>query len=260
MLAAAAAALVGTPASAQVDVGRPSMARNLVPAEDIEQAGMQQYSQLLAQAKSKGALAGDDNAQLRRLRAIAQRLIPFSTPWNERAPQWKWEVNLIGSQQVNAFCLPGGKIAFFTGIIDKLKLTDDEIAMVMGHEMAHALREHARARLAKSVGTSAALSIGAQILGLGQAGDLAARAGTQLITLKFSRNDETDADLVGIDLAARAGFDPKASVTLWKKMAAASKTQGGLSFLSTHPSGSDRIRILETNVPKVEGLYRAARR
>ena len=259
MLAAAGAALVGTPASAQVDVGRPSMARNLVPAEDIEQAGVQQYSQLLAQAKSKGALAGDDNAQLRRLRAIAQRLIPFSTPWNERAPQWKWEVNLIGSQQVNAFCLPGGKIAFFTGIIDKLKLSDDEIAMVMGHEMAHALREHARARLAKSTGTGAALSIGAQLLGLGELGNLGARATTQLITLKFSRNDETDADLVGIDLAARAGFDPKASVTLWKKMAAASKTQGGLSFLSTHPSGPDRIRILEANVPKVEGLYRAAR-
>ena len=259
LLAAASTALAG-PSLAQVQVGKPSMARTIVPADDIEQAGTQQYGQMLAQAKAKGALAGDGNAQLQRLRAIAQRLVPFALPWNERAREWKWEVNLIGSKQINAFCLPGGKIAFYTGILDQLKLSEDEVAMVMGHEMAHALREHARARLAKNVGTGAALQIGAALLGLGQAGDLAARGATQLITLKFSRNDETDADLVGMDLAARAGFDPKASVSLWKKMAAASKSQGGPGFLSTHPSGTDRIRILEANVPKVEGLYRAAKR
>ncbi|MDM0038978.1 M48 family metallopeptidase [Variovorax sp. J22G21] len=256
----AAGAAVAAPALAQVEVGNPSMARNLVPADNIEQAGTQQYGQLLAQARAKGALAGDGNPQLLRLRAIAARIIPFAAQWNPRAAKWKWEVNLIGSKQINAFCMPGGKIAFFTAILDTLKLTDDEVAMVMGHEMAHALREHARARLAKSVGTGAALSIGAQILGLGQAGDVAARAGTQLITLKFSRNDETEADLVGLELAARAGYDPTASVSLWKKMAEANNKAGGLSFLSTHPSGPDRIKKLEANVPKVEGLYRSAKR
>ncbi|MCY1510378.1 Beta-barrel assembly-enhancing protease [compost metagenome] len=259
-LLAAAGAALSAPALAQVNVGNASVARNLVPAEQIEVAGVQQYGQLLAQARAKNALAGDGNAQLQRLRAIAQRLIPFALPWNARAREWKWEVNLIGSKQINAFCMPGGKIAFFTGILEQLKLSDDEVAMVMGHEMAHALREHARARMAKSVGTGAALSIGAQLLGLGQVGDLAARAGTQLITLKFSRSDETDADLVGLELAARAGYDPQASVSLWKKMATASKNQGGLSFLSTHPSGPDRIAKLEANVPKVENLYRAAAR
>ena len=255
-----AAAAAAAPALAQVEVGKSSVARNLVPAENVEQAGVQQYDQLLAQAKAKGALAGDGNPQLQRLRAIAARVIPFAARWNERAARWKWEINLIGSKQINAFCLPGGKIAFFTGILDQLKLTDDEVAMVMGHEMAHALREHARARLAKSAGTGAALSFGAQLLGLGQAGDLAARAGTQLITLKFSRSDETDADLVGLELAARAGYDPQAAVSLWKKMGEASKSGAGLSFLSTHPSGPDRIAKLQANVPKVEGLYRAARR
>ena len=259
-LLAAAGAALGGPALAQVDVGNASMARNLVPADRIEAAGVQQYGQLLAQARAKGALAGDNNAQLQRLRTIAQRLIPFATPWNTRAREWKWEVNLIGSKQINAFCMPGGKIAFFTGILEQLKLSDDEVAMVMGHEMAHALREHARARLAKSAGTGAALSIGAQLLGLGQVGDLAARAGTQLLTLKFSRSDETEADLVGLELAARAGYDPKASVTLWNKMAAASKSQGALSFLSTHPSGPDRIAKLEANLPKVEKLYRDAKK
>ncbi|WP_454902225.1 M48 family metallopeptidase [Variovorax gossypii] len=259
-LLAAAGAALGGPALAQVDVGNASVARNLVPADKIEAAGVQQYGQLLEQARAKGALAGDNNPQLQRLRAIANRLIPFATPWNSRARSWKWEVNLIGSKQINAFCMPGGKIAFFTGILDQLKLTDDEVAMVMGHEMAHALREHARARMAKSAGTGAVLSLGAQMLGWGQVGDLAARAGTQLITLKFSRSDETEADLVGLELAARAGYDPKASVSLWQKMAAASKNQGSLSFLSTHPSGPDRITKLEANLPKVEKLYRDARK
>ena len=258
LLAAGAAA--AAPALAQVEVGKSSVARNLVPAENVEQAGVQQYGQLMAQAKAKGALTGEGNAQLQRLRTISAQIIPFAPRWNERAAKWKWEVNLVGSKQINAFCMPGGKIAFFTGILDQLKLSDDEVAMVMGHEMAHALREHARARLAKSAGTGAALSITAQLLGLGQAGDLAARAGTQLLTLKFSRSDETDADLVGLELAARAGYDPKASISLWKKMAQASKSQGGLNFLSTHPSGTDRIAKLEANVPKVEGLYRAAKR
>ncbi|WP_422088768.1 M48 family metallopeptidase [Variovorax sp.] len=259
-LLAAAGAALGGPALAQVDVGNASVARNLVPADKIEAAGVQQYGQLLEQARAKGALAGDNNPQLQRLRATANRLIPFATPWNSRARSWKWEVNLIGSKQINAFCMPGGKIAFFTGILDQLKLTDDEVAMVMGHEMAHALREHARARMAKSAGTGAVLSLGAQMLGWGQVGDLAARAGTQLITLKFSRSDETEADLVGLELAARAGYDPKASVSLWQKMAAASKNQGSLSFLSTHPSGPDRITKLEANLPKVEKLYRDARK
>jgi Zn-dependent protease with chaperone function len=256
----AAGAAVAAPALAQVEVGKPSMARNLVPADSLENAGAQQYGELLKQAQAKGALAGESNPQLQRLRTISARIIPFTPKWNERAAKWKWEVNLIGSKQINAFCMPGGKIAFFTGILDQLTLTDDEAAMVMGHEVAHALREHARSRLAKTTGTGAALSIGAQLLGLGQLGDLGARATTQLISLKFSRNDETEADLVGLELAARAGYDPQASVSLWNKMAAASKNQGGLSFLSTHPSGPDRIKVLEANVPKVEGLYKAARR
>lgn len=132
--------------------------------------------------------------------------------------------------------------------------------MVMGHEMAHALREHARARLAKTQATSMGLSLGAQLLGLGDLGNVAANLGTQLLSLKFSRSDETEADLVGLELAARGGFDPDASVSLWRKMGEATKSQGGLAFLSTHPSGPDRIRQLEANVPRVEGLYQAARR
>ena len=257
LLAAAGAAAL--PAAAQVDVGKSSAMRQLVPAEQLETSATQQYDQMLAQAKAKRALAPDNHPQLIQLRAIAQRIIPYAQQWNSRAGSWRWEVNLIGSKQINAFCMPGGKIAFYTGILDQLKLTDDEIAMVMGHEMAHALREHARERIAKSQATSIGLSLGAQLLGLGELGNMAANLGTQLLTLKFSRSDESEADLVGLELAARAGYDPQAAVSLWQKMGQATG-EGGIGFLSTHPTGPDRIRQLEGNVPRVMGLYEQARR
>src|SRR3982750_162763 len=145
LLAAAgtAAAAATTPLRAQVDVGPASQLRHLAPADEIETAATQEYSKLLAEARAKGALAPQGNPQLQRLRTIAARLVPQTAQWNDRAKQWRWEVNLLGSREINAFCMPGGKIAFYTGILEQLKLTDDEAAMIMGHEMAHALREHA---------------------------------------------------------------------------------------------------------------------
>ena len=257
----AAAAGAAAPALAQVDVGSASSLRKLVPAETLENSAAQQYQQMLQQAKAQRALAPAGHPQLQRLHAIAKRLIPHAAPWNDRARQWRWEVNLIGSSQVNAFCMPGGKIAFYTGILDQLKLTDDEAAMIMGHEMAHALREHARERIAKTQGTNLALRLGSQLLGLGDLGNVAASLGGQLLTLQFSRSDESDADLVGLELAARGGYQPSAAVSLWQKMGnATGGKQGGLAFLSTHPSGPARIRELEQNVPRVQGLYEAARR
>ena len=244
---------------AQVDVGQASSMRKLIPAETLEASARQQYRQTLGEADSKGALAPDDYPQLKRLRAIAARLIPYTAQWNPDARKWKWEVNLIGSKQLNAWCMPGGKIAFYTGILDQLQLNDDEVAMIMGHEMAHALREHSRERLAKSKATGMGLSVASQLLGLGQLGDVAANLGTQLLTLKYGRDDETEADLVGLEIAARGGFKPEASVQLWKKMLGA--TGGGKgqpSFLSTHPSGNNRIQELEANLPKVAQLYEQA--
>ena len=257
--AASATTLAGTTAHAQVNVGDASALRQLVPAQQLEGAARQQYSQMLAEARAKGALAPENHPQLRRLRTIARKLIPHTTAWNDRSKDWQWEVNLIGSNQVNAFCMPGGKIAFYTGILDKLKLSDDESAMIMGHEMAHALREHARERLAKTQATSIGLSLGARLLGLGDLGSVAADLGTQLLSLKYSRDDETEADLVGLELAARGAYQPNASVSLWQKMTSQNGS-GGPGFLSTHPSGPDRIRDLEANVPKVQGLYEQALR
>ena len=242
---------------AQVDVGSSSSLRKLVPAETLETSARQQYSQVLAEARAKGALAQDGHPQLQRLHTIAQKLIPHTAQWNSRSRDWKWQVNLIGSKQINAWCMPSGKIAFYTGILEQLKLTDDEVAMIMGHEMAHALREHARERLAKSQATGLGLSIASQLLGLGSLGDMAANLGTQLLTLKYSRDDETESDLVGLEIAARGGYKPEASVSLWQKMQAASGN-GSPSFLSTHPSGANRIQELEANLPKVQHLYQQA--
>jgi predicted Zn-dependent protease len=242
-----------------VDVGKTSAFSHLVPAADVEKAAGQQYHELLAQAASKRALAQPDHPQLQRIRAIAQRLIPQAPSWNKRAADWKWEVNLIGSNQVNAFCMPGGKIVFYLGILDQLKLTDDEVAMVLGHEMAHALREHARERMAKGALTNVGASVLVNVLGMGQVGQMLTGYGAQLLSLKFSRSDESEADLVGMEIAARAGYDPRAAVTLWKKMSQAGKSSPP-QWISTHPSGTSRIAQLQKNLPRVMPLYERAKR
>ena len=256
-------ALVAAGAGAQpaakpegVEVSKPSALRNLVPADRLEQAAAQQYTALLRQAAAKRALAPDDHPQLIRLRSIGKRIIANAARFNPQAAKWQWEINLIGSSQINAFCMPGGKIAFFTGILDQLKLTDDEVAAVMGHEVAHALREHARERVAKSELTRLGVTLAAILAGDARYAD-AFNLGGALLTLKFSRDDETEADAIGLELAARAGFDPRAGVTLWQKMGAASKNAPPQWF-STHPSGKNRINEIERQLPRVMPLYERA--
>ncbi|MEY8876792.1 MAG: M48 family metallopeptidase [Leptothrix sp. (in: b-proteobacteria)] len=258
-----AGVLGGLPAWARdgVDVqpGKNSMFTRAAPADQVEAAAVKNYQALRSDASGKGALLGDNDPQVIRLRAIAERLIPFSYEWNARARNWKWEVNVLASNELNAFCMPGGKIAFYLGILRQLQLSDDEVAMIMGHEMAHALREHAREQMGKQMATQGAIGIGAALFGLGDLARTAANYGGKLLTLKFGREDESEADLVGMELAARAGYDPASGVSLWKKMMAASKGAPP-AFLSTHPPSDSRIRDIEANLPKVEGLYARAPR
>jgi predicted Zn-dependent protease len=240
-----------------VNVGKPSALRNLVPAGQLESGAAQQYGEVMRKAAANRALAPDAHPQVQRLRAIAARIVPHAGKWNPRAAGWKWEVNLVGSKQINAFCMPGGKIAFYSGILDTLKLTDDEVAAVMGHEIAHALREHARERIAKSELTNLGASLLGEFVGGGRYAG-AFHLGGNLLSLKFSRDDESEADVVGLELAARAGFDPRAGVTLWQKMAAANRGAPP-AWLSTHPSGKNRIQEIERHLPEVLPLYRPAR-
>lgn len=237
-----------------VEVGGQSVLARLVPAEQLEQAAAQQYQQMAQEARKQNALLPDQHPQVQRLRSIAKRIIPNALSWNQRANQWQWQVIAINSKELNAFCMPGGKIAFYTGILEQLKLTDDEVAMIMGHEVAHALREHARERIGKQTGVRLGANVISGLLGLGGLGDSLLNMGGQLLTLTFSRQDESEADLIGMELAARAGYNPQAGVTLWQKMAAAAKGAPP-QFLSTHPSSSSRIQDIQASLPKVMPLY-----
>ncbi len=243
-----------------VEVNREaSVFAGLVPAAEVEQSARKQYGDMMKEAASKNALGPDNHPQVIRLRRIAKDIIPQSFDWNPRAKEWTWEVNLVGSNQVNAFCMPGGKIAFYSGILTQLQLSDDEVAMVMGHEIAHALREHARERMGKATATNGVAAIGSTVASVffgvsPQLTDLVAKQGANLLNLKFSRDDETEADLVGMEIAARAGYDPRAGVTLWQKMSAANKGAPP-QWLSTHPSGNTRIEEIQANLPKVMPLY-----
>jgi predicted Zn-dependent protease len=228
----------------------------------FEQQADQQYRQLLEQARVKNALATDQNATLQRLRRIHERILPYTYAINPRAKQWKWEVNLLRSDTVNAFCMPGGKIAFFNGIITKLNLTDDEIAIVMGHEITHALKEHGVEQAEKGMATQGALRVGGAIvaawLGVNpNLTDMAARGASSLLQLRFSRGDEAEADAIGLELAARAGFDPRAGVVLWQKMQRVSKGAPP-QWLSSHPADANRVADIQRRLPIVMPLYAQA--
>lgn len=236
--------------------------RKLASEQQLEQDATLQYTDLLNKASEKKALAPPNHPQLIRLRAIAKRMIPYTSRWNPDAAKWDWQVNLLASKQINAFCMPGGRIAFFTGIIDTLKLTDNEIAAVLGHEITHALREHGRERAVKGLGTQVAARLGAGLAAYfgfdpGVANSVAQQAG-QLVVLKFSRDDEREADLVGLDLAARAGYDPRAGIALWQKMEALNQVEP-FEFMSTHPSDADRITRIERNMHLLLPLYARAK-
>jgi predicted Zn-dependent protease len=254
------AIVASVPATAQrtkdddqgVKVRRASIVRNLVPAASLEKAALQQYGQLRAQAVGRNALLPEDDAQAKRVQRIAKELLPHTHKWNSRAKDWPWEVMVVKTPTVNALCMPGGKIAVFTGIIDTLKLTDDELAIVLGHEMAHALREHARARAAKVTLTNVGTLAVGLVIG-GNVGELARQTGG-LLNLKFNRDDERDADLIGMEIAARAGYDPEAGITLWQKMAQVARGAPP-TWLSTHPSSEDRVRRIKSAMKDVAKLY-----
>lgn len=242
-----------------IPVTKLSRLRVLADESAVNEQSKLQYTQLLKEAQQKQALVPASDPRVQRLRAIAQRIIPYAARWNPAAANWQWEVNLLNSEQVNAFCMPGGRIAFFTGILNKLNLTDDEVAMVMGHEISHALREHARKRVVQSEGAGLVARAGSlalsQLFGVDpRLADLGVNGLVQVGMLKFSRGDETEADIVGLDITSRAGFDPRAGIALWQKMSSVGASQQ-LEFISTHPSGNSRINEMNKNMPLVLPVY-----
>ncbi len=232
----------------------------LLPASQITSMSSQAYTQTLAEAKKKNAL-NTDQAQLARVRAISNKLIAQVGVFRPDAANWKWEINVEKSDQVNAYCMPGGKIMVYTGLISKLNATDDELGAVIGHEIAHALREHGRERMSQAYVQQFGLQALASLV-TGSAGGAAVQAagmGSQLFfALPNGRNQETEADKIGLELSARAGYNPDAAITLWEKMG----KLGGAKppeFFSTHPANDTRIANLRALAPKVRPLYEAAK-
>lgn len=236
----------------------------ILPASYVGNMSTQAYAQTLSAAQKKQTLNADA-AMLSRVRNISNRLIAQVGVFRADAVQWKWEVNVEKNDQLNAYCMPGGKIMVYSGLIEKLKATDDELAAVIGHEIAHALREHGRERMSQAYVQQFGIQAIAAVLtngsgaAVGNATAQAASMGSQLFfALPNSREQERESDKIGLELAARAGYNPAAAVSLWQKMEA----QGGAKqpeFLSTHPASANRIAELRELTPKVMPLYEAAK-
>jgi predicted Zn-dependent protease len=232
--------------------------RFLVSDEQMQIAAAQAYEAELKAAREKNILNKD--VQLtERVRNIAGKLERSTGTFRSDAPSWKWEVNTLATDEVNAYAMPGGKIRVYEGIVKRLNLTDSEIAAIMGHEIAHALREHSRERVSRQYAQQLAISGAAALAGVNASvADLANTVATVTFQLPFSREQEAEADIVGLELMARSGYDPNAAVSLWEKMLAMEKQQQP-EFLSTHPAPATRIEGLRALLPKVMPLYKSAR-
>jgi predicted Zn-dependent protease len=240
-------------------VGVERQQRFMVSSQEVDSAAAQEYQKVIADARAKGTLDRDTRS-VQRVRNVAARLIPQTAAFRSDARSWAWETHVITDPQLNAWAMPGGKMVVYTGLIEKLSLTDDELAAIMGHEISHSLREHARERISQEQASGLLVGIGGALLGLGDIGQGLANAVAQVtFTLPHSREQETEADRLGVELAARAGYDPHAAVKVWQKMLQAGNS-GGPQFLSTHPSPATRLEDLKVYADRVMPLYQQARR
>ena len=230
----------------------------VVSASEVDRLSAISYNDQNQKAKEKNILITSGPAY-DRLKAISNRLIAQTAIFRDDTQQWNWQLVLINAPILNATCAPGGKITFYTGLIEQLNLADDEIAAIMGHEIAHAIREHGRERLSQAMAQSAVANIAMAVAGpYGSAVSAANQAAQYVLVLPNSRQNESEADAIGLELAARSGYNPRAAISVWQKMNKATDGKGTFEFLSTHPSGDTRIEQLTELMPAVEPLYQAS--
>ena len=229
-----------------------------VSASEVDRLSAISFNEQNKKAKEKNILI-TSGPTYDRLKVISNRLIAQTGVFRDDTRQWNWQLVLINAPILNATCAPGGKITFYTGLIEKLNLNDDEIAAIMGHEIAHALREHGRERLSQAMAQSAVVNIAMAAAGsYGSAIGAANQAAQYILVLPNSRQNESEADAIGLELAARAGYNPQAAISVWQKMNQITQGKGSPEFLSTHPSGDTRIEQLSQLMPAVEPLYFSA--
>ena len=230
----------------------------VISSAEVDRLSAISYNEQNQKAKEKNILV-TSGPTYSRLKTISNRLIAQTSVFRDDTRQWNWQLTLINAPILNATCAPGGKITFYTGLIDQLNLTDDEIAAVMGHEIAHALREHGRERLSQAMAQNALTSIALAAAGpYGSAVNAANQATQYILVLPNSRQNESEADAIGIELAARAGYNPQAAISVWQKMNKVTEGKNPPEFLSTHPSGDTRIEQISELLPAVQPLYMAA--
>ncbi|MEY4496029.1 MAG: hypothetical protein RL744_1093 [Pseudomonadota bacterium] len=230
----------------------------MASSDEVNRLSAVSYSEQNQKAKEKNILV-TSGPTYERLKLIANRLIPQTAAFRDDTKEWDWRLTLIDAPVLNATCAPGGKITFYTGIIEQLNLNDDEIAAIMGHEIAHALREHGRERVSQAVAQNVLVNIAMAVAGpYGSAVSAANQVAQYAIVLPNSRENESEADAIGLELAARAGYNPMGAISVWQKMLKATKDKSSPEFLSTHPSGETRIEQLTALMPSVEPLYKAA--
>jgi hypothetical protein len=248
-----------SPPPQQLHFGSYAVFRNLIPSPALEAQAADEFEQIVYGAQHADRLYPASDARVIRARSIVDKLIPYSLKWNERAKNWKWTIAVIRSPDIRMYCLPGGKIVIYSGILDRVRLNDNELAMLLGHEIAHALREHARERLgeqqAAQLDSSGTIP---QLFGLADLGATVLGIGSQLLEMKYTPTDETEADVIGSDIASRAGYDPRAAITLWDKLAAATHSNRNQDYIYGHPYTAARRQDIVKRLPDMLQLYAKA--
>jgi Zn-dependent protease with chaperone function len=257
--AASSAASSAYAPNPQPQFGKYAIFRNLIPSPVLEAQAADEFAEIVRGAAHANRLYPADDARMIRVQTIVDKLIPYSLKWNERAKAWKWEIAVIRSPDIRMYCLPGGKIVIYSGILDRVHLNDNELGMLLGHEIAHALREHARERLgeqqAAQLDSSGTIP---QLFGLADLGVAPLGIGSQLLEMKYTNTDETEADVIGSDIASRAGYDPRAAITLWDKLAAATHNNRDQGYIYVHPYTPARRADIMKRLPDMLPLYAKA--
>ncbi|MFC0571606.1 M48 family metallopeptidase [Paraburkholderia solisilvae] len=244
--------------SAQIRYGNAAMFRNLIPSSMLEAQAAEEFDQIVRGASHANRLYAPTDARVMRVRTITDRLIPYSLKWSDHTKHWKWDIAVIRSPDIRMYCLPGGKIVVYSGMLDRVKLNDNELGMLLGHEIAHALREHARERLGEQQATQLGSGPIPQLFGLADLGHSPLGIGSQLLDMKYERADETEADVIGSEIASRGGYDPRAAVTLWDKLASATRGNRAQGFIYVHPYTSARRQDIVKRLSDMLPLYAKA--